>query len=454
MISFFHLLINQDTKAHSPPIGVLSLVSTLHRGGIPAQFNQFMHLKGEQLSPEGLADRFRQADGILAVSIMINVLPLLIMALRILRQTDTERIVVVGGPGMVGIGREVLCTTPEVDIVSFGEGEMTAVPLFQKLLDGATLRDVPGIHYRQNGMVLSNPAAERVACLDEFELPDYSRIDLRQYHGVGIMASRGCPFGCTFCDVAPAWGRKNTRRSIDHVLDEMQILRDDLGIHDIGFADDLFILDRSWVTEFCNRKIQRGIDISWRCNGHINLANIEVSSIMKASHCRSIFFGIESGSNSTLMRIKKNFTIEKAFRVVSETLQYMDVSTNFMWGFPGDSLGDLKDTLMARNRLESIGATSSLVMLAPLAQSPICSDVCPKKFIAAMPNIFCEDYRELDPRYLDAWNNIISTNPASLSAFYHFDVPGLEDMVEIVGIDKILKSTLDHAKNSPLWSRV
>lgn len=454
MISFFHLLINQDAKAHSPPIGVLSLVSTLRRRGIPVQFNQFMHLKGEQLSPEGLADRLRKAEGILAISIMINVLPFLIMALRILRQTDAEKIVVVGGPGMVGIGRDVLCSTPEVDIVSFGEGEMMVVPLFEKLLDGKTLRGVPGIHYRQNGLVLSNTAAERVACLDQFELPDYSKIDLHQYHGVGIMASRGCPFSCTFCDVAPAWGRKNTRRTIDHVLDEMQILSDDLGIQDVGFADDLFILDRGWVTEFCNRKIQRGIHTSWRCNGHINLANMELSRMMKAAHCRSIFFGIESGSNSTLRRIKKNFTIEKALRIVSETLQYMGVSTNFMWGFPGDSLSDLQDTLLARNLVESMGATSSLVMLAPLAQSPICTDVCPKKFISTVPNIFCEDYRELDPRYMDTWNNIISTNPDSLSAFYHFDVPGLDDMVETVAIDKMLKSTLDQAENSALWSRV
>lgn len=385
---------------------------------------------------------------------MINALPLLVMALRQLRLTHPEKVVVVGGPGMVGIGAAVLGSTPEIDVVAFGEGECTVVPLFSALTNGESLRAVPGIHYRQQGALLTTRAATRSADLDSLPLPDYTGIDFSKYHSVGLMASRGCPFHCTFCDVAPAWGRRNTQRSVDHVLDEMERLHDKFGIDEFGFADDLFIVDRKWVDSFCSRKVNRGIDVRWRCCGHVNLVKPGLVESMAAAGCISIFFGIESGSNAVLRRIKKNFSIEKAFDVIEKSLVHMEVSTNFMWGFPGETPEELDKTLYAVQLVEKMGGLANLMMLAPLNQAPMSAGAA-IRFDPAVPNIFCEDYLELVDQHQQEWQDLVASYPAIYSAFYYFETPHMDVNFEAINFYEKLNGVFNlPVQRRPLWERV
>lgn len=453
MITFLHLLINQPEKAHSPPIGVLALVAALRQAEIGVEFTQFTHLRGTSLDPAQLHRIMAESQPIIAVSTMINSLPLLVLALRLLRKTNPEKTVVVGGPGMVGIGTSVLKHTPEIDVVAFGEGESTVVPLFKALAARSSLRDVPGIHYRQQGAILTTRSTMRTAELDQLPLPDYSGIDFTKYHSVGLMASRGCPFSCTFCDVAPAWGRRNTHRSVEHVLDEMQRLSEERGVREFGFADDLFVVNRKWVEEFCARKVSRGITASWRCCGHINLVSPTLLASMASAGCKSIFYGVESGSNTVLRRIKKNFSIEKAFEVIGWSLKHMEVTTNFMWGFPEETPEDLDQTLFAAKFVEELGAAASLLMLAPLNQAPMSADAA-IRFDASAANIFCADYRELAQRYRADWHALVESNPTVYGAFYRFESANFDVNSDSVDLYLKLRDVFPAPVQAAPWQRV
>lgn len=176
---------------------------------------------------------------------------------------------------------------------------------------------------------------------------------------------------------------------------------------------------------------------------------------MADAGCRSIFFGIESGSNAVLKRIKKGFSIEKAFAVVEKTLSHMEVSTNFMWGFPGETAQELDKTLFAARYVEQMGASSSLVMLAPLSQAPMSAGAHPIRFDPTVPNIFCEDYRELVDRYRPEWFDLIASSPLVYCAFYHFESSHIASSSEAISFYAQLKDAFGIlSQPSPLWQKV
>ena len=51
--------------------------------------------------------------------------------------------------------------------------------------------------------------------------PAWRKIDLPRYAGYGMMTSRGCPYPCTFCSVAPVWNLESHHRSARNIVAEM-----------------------------------------------------------------------------------------------------------------------------------------------------------------------------------------------------------------------------------------
>jgi len=432
IIGFHHLLLNQNERPHSPPLGVLTLMQLVRNSGREAYFNQFVHLKGTILSPEHLAQQIVAQPGVAAISTMINGLPLLVMALRLVKSRDPEKKIIVGGPGFTGIAKEAIENYPGMDIVCFGEGEMQILELMEYLDGNCSLEDVPGVCFRQNGEIIKTDQAGRIKDLDSLPYLCFDAINLRSYNGFPIMASRGCPFKCSFCDVAPSWGRRNTRRSVEHVLDELDYLYHEKGIRKISFVDDLFIVNRKWVIDFCEQKLKRGNKMIWRGNGHINLANEELIELMAEAGCESMFYGVESGSDRVLQKIVKDFTLEKAKKVLRFTDKYMNTHINLIWGYPFETTDDLILTLEAHSFFKERGIGVSLVMLAPLQSAPMTEQYKDLVLNFNYQNIFLQDYYELDAKYGSEFEQLLKSDSKVFSAFYAFASPQLEEHKAIV----------------------
>jgi len=53
-----------------------------------------------------------------------------------------------------------------------------------------------------------------------------------------MMTSRGCPYLCTFCSVAPVWNLESHSRSPRNIVDEMEFLNRTAGVDLFLFQDD------------------------------------------------------------------------------------------------------------------------------------------------------------------------------------------------------------------------
>lgn len=98
---------------------------------------------------------------------------------------------------------------------------------------------------------------------------------------------------------------------------------------------------------------------------------------MAASGCVQVRYGIESGSNRTLERIRKGFTIEQAFDVATRSLrQFPGMHTSFMWGFPSEEVEEYQETLQWVAAFEAAGATVLLFKFSPLPGSELYRQQC------------------------------------------------------------------------------
>jgi radical SAM superfamily enzyme YgiQ (UPF0313 family) len=197
--------------------------------------------------------------------------------------------------------------------------------------------------------------------------------DIRLFDKFLIKTSSGCPYQCTFCYARPAVDRKITYRDIDEVVGEIKTIKKQRGKGFIlRIIDEAFILNRNRVIEFCSRLRKERLSVEWICYGRVNRTDEKLLKIMFDSGCREIYYGIESGSNRILQRIKKGFLIQEAVDAALITKRIIPhVTASFMYRYPFETLQDFKDTLVTIRYLQAKGISTQLHPLVPVKNSEI-----------------------------------------------------------------------------------
>lgn len=90
------------------------------------------------------------------------------------------------------------------------------------------------------------------------------------------MTSRGCPYPCTFCSVAPIWNNKSFSRSPQNIVEEMKHLNREAGVNLFLFQDEFFVSGKKQVLDFCRELGKSGLDIRWKAFGRVNLTDVEM----------------------------------------------------------------------------------------------------------------------------------------------------------------------------------
>ncbi len=156
-----------------------------------------------------------------------------------------------------------------------------------------------------------------------------------------IITTFGCPFSCDFCS-RPVFGNLFRRRNLDSVFDEIGQIRQ-LGYDSLWIADDNFTLDLEFLQEFCRRIAGR--DITWSCLSRVTGIDEEITRLMKASGCRRVYLGLETGNQDTLTLMKKRATVEEGKNAVRLFHQAgIEVAAFFIVGYPGETLPSIEDT--------------------------------------------------------------------------------------------------------------
>ena len=361
------------SRPRTVPSGILYLAAVLERAGYAVDVRDMYVESYRDLDPGRFLSLLEGCADIVGFGCMSDSLPFVINGIEAIKERYPGTTVILGGPGPSGVAREIMRSFPFIDIIVDGEGEETLREVVDCLTGGhrSDLHLVKGIYFRNGGEVLETAARGRITDLDSLPLPAYEKVPMDEYPLVNVVFSRGCPYRCTFCDVAPMWKRRNYRRSVEGVVDEMQYLRERYGKTEFEFTDETFVLHGDVIGDFCRELGTRCADVTWACTGRINLITGGLLEEMCSHGCRGIFYGIESGSDAVLERIKKDFTAGRAVEIVHETLERAHVVASFVWGFPFETVEDLLNTLLLMVYLSRLGVDTRLNRLVPFAQTPL-----------------------------------------------------------------------------------
>lgn len=247
--------------------------------------------------------------------------------------------------------REILTRT-SVDFVVHGEGEYTIKELVQAFERGQSdYSGIQGISYidASSGEVVKTAARPVIEDLDALPYPawhlfPYTRYGLLPFADVArpvlsMTGSRGCPYRCEFCSLLYT-GSNYRKRDPIKIVDEYEYLHERYGVKQIGFVDPIFPLNKKILFQFCEELMRRGLQkkLVWLSETRVDRLDRESLRIMRASGCRRILLGIESGVDLLLENVNKTFTTETTRRAVrlmrEEGIESVGL---FMIGLPGET---------------------------------------------------------------------------------------------------------------------
>jgi radical SAM superfamily enzyme YgiQ (UPF0313 family) len=282
-------------------------------------------------------------------------------------------IVVLGGPQVTFVAKEVLKENPEVDIVVRGEGEITMLELLRSIAESRDLSNILGITYRDyKGNIRSNPDRPLIREIDELPFPARHLLPMQNYRKLNkftsIMGGRGCIYNCIYCSSSAFWRNTIRFRKPEKIVEEIGRVHNEYGYMNFKFIDDIFVFSGNRAKKLLEmlKRLYVNASIKWSCNTRIDLVSKESLRRALESGCDKITFGIESCSSEVLQTIGKNFNVDQVKNIVKFAREIgIRVKLNFIFGLPGQSK---EEVLRVLKLIEE--AKPSEVMMTQLTPYP------------------------------------------------------------------------------------
>jgi radical SAM superfamily enzyme YgiQ (UPF0313 family) len=362
-----------------PPFGLLSLAAVLEKAGFKIEFHDFTFILLSGL--DSALQKFLGPPHEVPLFFGVNLItgPGLKRSFKIINfiaKNFGSRARIVGGGPHATIFYEDLLKSFLIDIVCLGEGEATVLDLARCLESGGNLAEVPGIAFKDKTEIIKT--ADRPMIQDISALPMYAwdKIEVKRYISNGtltVLYSRGCPYRCIFCLSQKFLGAKPRTLSPQQVIKEIILLKDRYNIKKFRMVDDLpFGGSEKLLREFCDLMIQEKTGLKWRIWGRINNFTLELAALLKAAGCEQIHFGIESGSERVLKRIKKDINLSDILRN-TEICQKVGIQglASFIVGFPFETKDDVVRTRLLISILNKRNISCTVHKLTPFPATPI-----------------------------------------------------------------------------------
>ncbi|MGE5505891.1 MAG: B12-binding domain-containing radical SAM protein [Actinomycetota bacterium] len=318
--------------------------------------------KRQGLSPAAILDRIDPKAAVLGVSLMFSQEWIehrdLITEIR---ARHPDMIIVAGGEHVTAMPQFVLETCPAIDYLVMGEGELTFLELVHRLLAGKPVDGMTGIAYRgADGKVVHTGVGRRIVDFQNLPRPAWHLCPVDSYFGkafafgvsfgrnMPILATRGCPYQCTFCSNPTMWTTRYTMRDPADVVDEIEHLIATYGCNSIDFADLTAIVKKQWILDFCVELKRRNVRIVWQLptGTRAEALDHETLSAIYDAGCRLVVYAPESGSEETLKLINKRLKLQNvlASAAVAAEIGHM-TKVNFILGFPGETRRSMLETI-------------------------------------------------------------------------------------------------------------
>jgi len=318
---------------------------------------QFSNMSQEQFKAE--IQQF-QPDCVGISLLTSEYAPILDVAAAIVKEIDREIITIAGGVHVTTQYQRVM-ENKNIDYAVRGEGEYV-LKNFLDYLNGESTLPEKGLIFRKDDKLSALPP-ERIQDLDALPLPDYNLVDYAAYTNTGprygvdsvhsfpyarILTSRGCPIGCSFCQVESISGKRWRPRRAENVVNEITLLKEKYGIKSFIFEDDNPFCQKARTKEMLRLLKERNLDLKWKVAGvAVFMMDEEIFELMAETGCQAICVAIESGSERILREvIRKPVDLEKVPQMIKLAQKYgIFVSTSFVIGFPGETWQEIRQTL-------------------------------------------------------------------------------------------------------------
>jgi radical SAM superfamily enzyme YgiQ (UPF0313 family) len=241
----------------------------------------------------------------------------------------------------------------EFDAVVREESEITVLEIAKKLSKKQNLNSVLGISYKKNGMVYHNPPRPFIKDLDTLPFPARHLVDNKKYlfpfskdTWTLITVNRGCPYNCIFCTSFLYYGKCQRFRSSTSIVDEVEEVVSSFKIKKIGMWGEIFTSNTKMVVKVCDEIKRRNLDVDWYIASRVDtLDRFRIKKLVSAN-CKATTLGVESGSQKILNNIKKDITIEQAFRTIRLCRKFgLETQAHVMFGLPGENRRTVQETI-------------------------------------------------------------------------------------------------------------
>jgi anaerobic magnesium-protoporphyrin IX monomethyl ester cyclase len=320
---------NRDSSYHKVStwenvgLGLLYLSSSLKENGFEVQ----VALTDWKEVNEILADFQPDVVGMSCVTATYNTA---IKTLKAVKAFDESILTAMGGHHVTFTVEETL-GEPCVDYVIRGEGEEVFPALLKSILNGKPHPLLDGVCFKKGNGVCNEDSLAVVKDISKLPFPDRNAVAKYDPPNIYVLSSRGCPFKCTFCSASNMYGGAWRKRSVEDVLDELEVIS---GIRDgevvVQFGDETLTADTRWTKRLCRGIIERELRFKWYSNSRVDsiMGDPEMLQLMKESGCQGVSLGIESGVQEIIDSFQKGITFEQA---VSAAQMLRDSSVFQQW---------------------------------------------------------------------------------------------------------------------------
>lgn len=361
---------SESVKIIRPPLDLMYLAAICGRQGVEAVIRDYPAQKAGWQDVE--RDIARLRPDLLLASLTLATYREDMRAFAIAKRFNRFTLTV--AKGILSQGEDELFERyPDIDILLRQEPETA----WEELLSGKPLNDIRGLTWRKGKIKIVNPPRQQGIDLDQLPFPDRQLTDNSLYRmpdngrkmGL-VLTAKGCPFSCTFCLAPLADGSSPRQRNPVSLVNELEECVKSHGIKDFWLRADCFTLDRKWVIEICRCIIDRGLSIRWATNGRVDNLDEEMLTAVKSAGCFALGFGIESGNNETLRRIKKGITKEQA-RLAVKLCRRTGIQSYlfFIIGFPWERESHIMETFAFAEELD--GDIFNFSLAVPFPGTPL-----------------------------------------------------------------------------------
>ncbi len=295
-----------------------------------------------------------------------------------------------------------------VDAICIGEGELAMKELCAQMDAGSFPSNIYNLWIKQaDGTLEKNERAPLIQKLDSLPLPDRKFMISGQpeyyYIIASVVTQRSCPYSCSFC-VNNAFNRlykgenpQKRRRSVDHVIAELEEIKSHGKLEFVKFEDSIFTLHPKWISEFADKYSEK-IGVPFTCFVRAETVEENMIADIKRAGCVSVAIGVEVGNEQIRSEVfNKKITDEKlkeSFKIIKKA--GLKIRAHNIIGIPGYGIEVDLQTLQFNAELQPDYSACGFLQPYPgtevydryLAQGLISKDL--RTYLNSIPSSYIE----------------------------------------------------------------